>query len=221
MELKKTLASTKIKYLGMKKNKQTTVTTGFCCKKVETKDELKKTIDETREKIKQYFAGIEKRTENPEIFNGLAFVTFKDGIEYGAYSSLFPNTAIGHFFARLHYVFAHYLFCCYSDRKKKNLSRAITFRVKKAPEPQDVIWENLQYTSSEVFWRTIGVYTLSFLIILVSLGIVLALNFAQSYAQQHNWLTTIYLKYGLSIAISISISIINYIITYVLEKLTQ
>ena len=65
--------------------------------------------------------------------------------------------------------------CC--DRSKDNinaLKRNVKFEA--APEPEDVIFENLELSQLQRLLRIIGIYIISLIICGVSLGIIVGFN---------------------------------------------
>lgn len=207
------------KYQVCVQSKRESIKSGWCCKTEETKENLKRQMKEYRQKIKDYFQEIS--SFNNENFNGVIFATFNYNVEYDQYFDQFPHSFIGMVFKVLHYIFANWIFCCcYSAEKKRDLSKQLKLMVERAPEPEDVIWENLQYTMTSKILRNVLVYFLSITLILISFAIVFSLNYFQFVAVSEGWTSSFVVKYTISIAVSCTVSIINYVISTSMGKLT-
>ncbi len=190
-----------------------------CRKKVVTRNEIILKMKELRQNIKKFLEDIDK-LENKNLLNGVVFATFNTNKEYNDYLEQFPSSFFSKVSFNIYYLFAVYLFrCAFSAKARENLRKKIKLRVERAPEPQDIIWENLQYTGMERVKRTCYVYFISILLTGVSFGIVFGLNYLQS--STRTVLDNIYLRYGLSIVISVIISVINYLITYIMTSLSM
>jgi hypothetical protein len=119
--------------------------------------------------------------EDPNIrktlFTGTAFVTFKNQEEYDKYLAHYPNSAAAKFFRVIELFFANYVLCClYSKARKDYLKKSWSFTAAPAPEPSDIIWENLEYTRKQRLIRKVWVYITSLALMLVSFGIVVIFN---------------------------------------------
>jgi hypothetical protein len=212
----------KQKYIRLKSSGKDVITSGCLFKKIESKDELKIQIQTTRDNITNYFNQIDKIGENPQLFNGLVFASFKNTSDYENYFQIFPHSALGAFWVYTQYVFANYVFCCLcSNNKKKELEKAIKFRVTRSPEPAEVIWENLQYTEGQKFRRLVIVYIISGVLIGMSFSIILSINYLQWLSQNNSWSNNSVFKYVMSCLISCVVSMVNYLFTMLMTKLTK
>ena len=70
----------------------------------------------------------------------------------------------------------YYLCCCLIDKKKRKRLARERIRVYLAPEPEDVIWENMEFSVFQRFYRIIIIYFLSFLLIGFAFVVVYLLN---------------------------------------------
>lgn len=83
-------------------------------------------------------------------------------------------------FNSIGYILSKYLLCCCMKQSKiKSYEKKFTLNVEKAPEPEDVIWENLQFNSKHRFFRKLMVYLISLVLIAISFGIIVGLNYGQ------------------------------------------
>jgi hypothetical protein len=102
-------------------------------------------------------------------FCGCIFATFNTIKDKEEFYEKFP-----HFFIEtiIFYIknMKYYLCCCFINEKNKAQHRTRErIRVYLAPEPEDVIWENMEFTVIQRFYRVIIIYTLSFILIGIAL----------------------------------------------------
>ncbi len=96
-------------------------------------------------------------------------------------------------------VLRYYLSCCQSGIYFLESKGVVTSR---APEPEDIIWENIGIPENEIVKRKLLTYFVTLMLLCLSFGIVYGLTLLQmSYSNAI-----------LSIAISLSITIINIVI---------
>ena len=155
-----------------------------------------------------------------ENFSGVIFVTFKNIQEVEKFLEPYPKNLIMTIFVWIKNL-KYFLCCCCVDKNRRDhffLNRNVGINI--APEPEDIIFENLQYSSVERFFRTLLVYFLSLIIISICFIIILFLNDFQIKKLQNNNNNNS-VKYGISITITLIISLLNTIFQYLLEKLTK
>ena len=187
---------------------------GFLCfsKKKKTSDLIKEK-NELNMKIK----GLEI-DYSQEVFNGVAFIVFDKEEEATNYSSLYPDTFLMKFLINMH---RRFLLCCCSccldENRKKSLKVKTQLTVGMAPEPEDVIFEHLEYNFKYRFIRTLVLFIISILLCGVSFAIVVGLNELQ-YRSEKNLETNLVLKYGLSLAITAVTSLINFLMKTLFTK---
>ena len=156
-----------------------------------------------------------------EYFGGAAFITFTTIKQQEEYLSKLPSNFFDYiinFFKNLFYIFCS---CCTKKDSLNYYKRHITFEA--APEPEDVIFENLQ---TKPFWRIINtllVYFLSIIICGVSFVAIIYLNKLQKKIDndKENKTTHTLLLYVISFGITGVTSVIDIILEIVLEKLTK
>jgi hypothetical protein len=152
-------------------------------------------------------------------FCGCIFATFNTVKDKREFYNKYP-----HFFIEfvLFYLknIKYYLCCCFINKKKmsKYLNRQ-RMRVYLAPDPEDVIWENMEFTFFQRFYRMIGIYSLTIILILGAFQIVYSLNSIQEEIKDEDWAEI--LKYTASFSISIVISILNIFLEFIMKYLTQ
>ena len=113
--------------------------------------------------------------------------------------------------------------CCLSEGERIQFDKATGIDAYDPPEPDDIYWENFQYTSTQRRLRTFLVFLISILIMAISFACVLGLAILQDSLYDSDKNTedsNTVLKYLVSLAITIVISIINTVIEYILGKAT-
>jgi len=152
-------------------------------------------------------------------FCGCIFATFNTIKDKSEFYNKYPHFLIEHIF---HYIknTGYYLCCCLIDKKSmakyRNRQR---MKIHLAPEPEDVIWENMEFTFCQRFKRIIIIYSLTILLIIIAFQIVFTLNKLQGSIKVENW--AVILKYSANFSISIVISILNAFLQFILRIFTQ
>ena len=148
-------------------------------------------------------------------FCGCAFATFNTIKDRDEFYNNYPHFLVEFIFYYIQKLF-NFLFCCgVCNSGKKRLER---IRVYLAPEPEDIIWENLEFTFCQRFYRIIIIYLTSICLILIAFQIVFALNSLQDKITD-NWSGIS--KYGASLLITIIISLINLLFEYIMKFFTS
>lgn len=192
----------------MHKGKEKYMKGFLCCKKEYPIQNLKKEIYEKTKETNEY------ENETNHTFNGVGFVVFANQKDKEFYYKRFPHSFLRVLFTHFLSMIGLYMCCCcLSDKKKKELKRISKITVTTAPEPSDVIWENLEYNFGRRMIRNFVANVVSLICIAISFGLVFLLNWAQDSKTQKE--TNIVLKYGFSFAISIVIQIINFIMSMI------
>ena len=154
-------------------------------------------------------------------FSGCAFVTFNTIEEKEEFYRGFPHFFIEYLCSYLINI-KYYLCCCFikkNKKDKKNLDYHI--RVHLAPDPEDVIWENFEFSLCNRVLRAISIYFVSFLLLFVSFLIIFWLTNQQNILDEdEKWTENKIKKYLVSFSITIIISILNVLLEIVLNFLT-
>lgn len=137
-----------------------------CCDKIEFRDDIARKIIKLDLKLYNWLDKYEHKANSKKIFTGTVFATFKDVEDYKNYKKNFPTTIE----SRIWMYVAYYLGgrCFY--RKKKNKlfkydEKALEITVEEAPEPDDVLWENLQITNKNRRYRRLLIALLTLIIL--------------------------------------------------------
>ena len=112
---------------------------------------------------------------NENNFAGVAFLSFNTLKEQEDFLSQFPSNIFTYFLKfikDLKYIFC---FCCYKKSLKTNLD------TENAPEPEDVIYENLEYSYVKGSFGTFIIYIISIILIGICFGIFIVINMLQDH----------------------------------------
>ena len=115
-------------------------------------------------------------------------------------------------------------YCCYcfiSEKNKKRFFRRKNLKVSTAFEPEDVIWENIEYDKWFRFKRLLLIYSFTLLLLFLAFLIVLGLTYLKEYSITKKIVSYIIIRYGVSLLITGTILGINEIFYFFLEKLTK
>jgi len=148
-------------------------------KRTFSKAELKNELEEKKEELQNVGKDLLDNLNNKTFFNNVAFVIFDKISDYEEFYSWFPNSFISYVWL----YFKKFFSCCFRVKATgKDFNWLTAFKVEKAPDPEDIIWENLNFTDNERRWRKIKTYTYSIFLTLINLAVILGLNFAQVFS---------------------------------------
>ena len=191
-----------------------------CCIKKEIR------TSELKEKIKNIEKEIEKeKGKLKDNFSGCLFLTFNTEKNKNKFLKKYPVFYRQKVIYNCEYFF-YRLFCCClcaSEKTKKKLNLIHNINVELAPEPDDILWENLEFRKLKKFCLKIPIYFFSLILISISLGAVCASKMAQDKLADSNIVSmnkNIY-TYLLSFIMSCIIGMINFFLTLLLYGLTN
>ena len=156
-----------------------------------------------------------------ENFSGKVFVTFNTMEEKEKFLKRYPKSFIGSLIISLKNL-KYFCCCCLiikNSKKRYILQKDI--EIDEAPEPEDIIFENLHISSKERFCRIFLVYFLSVIIIGICLIIIIGLNHFQIKYQKVNNNKKIFITYFVSFIISCVTFLLNSIFQISLGYLTR
>ena len=163
---------------------------------------------------------MEKSKENVmDNFSGCAFVCLDNIKEH----EQFLETNLNKIFIIYLFKLFVYVFCrCCQSKNKKNIEwLKENIRFERAPEPEDIIFENLEYSKTFTkFVRIFLVYFFSLVLIVICFAIVTTLNYVRKYSDENNNYN-IFVAYIVSLLISLCIFIINLFFEKILDFLTK
>ena len=176
-------------------------------------------IQKEKENLEKELEELVKQTQNltENNFAGIIFITFETMDEQEKFLKPYSMNYITNLLIKIKDLKYFLCSCFISKEEKKRFLLKRNLEVHVAPEPEDVIFENLQYSSWEKKLRILLTYFLSFIIIGICFLIILFLNNLQLKYMK----TSTIIKYGLSLMITGVISIINVIFQIFLGYLTK
>ena len=149
----------------------------FCSTEEKKLSVIKQEKDELEKKINELIEDSRRNTSN--YFGGAALVTFDTIKEQELFLKNLPSNSIEYFFNFLRNMAYLFCCCCFNKTDINYLKRNIKFEA--APEPEDIIFENLEISPFAKTMRTALVYIISIIICSVSFVIIVALNYLQVY----------------------------------------
>ena len=190
-----------------------------CCENAESLKDIKKQKEKVENDMNELIKATKENTA--EHFGGAAFITFNTIKQQELYLSKLPSNFfdyIIHYFKNMFYIFCS---CCTKEDSLNYYKAHIAFEA--APEPEDVIFENLE---TKPFWRIINtfiVYLVSIIICGVSFIAIIFLNKLQENVNKdkENKANHTLLLYVISFGITGVTSAIDIVLEIVLEKLTK
>ena len=164
-------------------------------------------MDKNRKKIQEIENDLQK---NPDKYSsGAYFVVFKYIIMRDRFYDFFPTHFFSKFFLRIKFFFQNILFSkCVSEKTKRTNYLRKEISVSHATEAYEVIWQNMGYSFCQKTSYLLLSIFISILLIEVSLGIVLILNYIQYNLNENTKYQKVY-EYLISLIINIIISLIN------------
>ena len=192
----------------------------FCpftyCPKKESLEDIIKEKKATEEKMKKLIK--DSKEHISEYFGGAAFITFNKIKQQEEYLSKLPNNFFDYiidFLLGLKYLFCS---CCVNKSKTSYYIRYMKFE--SAPEPADIIFENIETKTLDRIIKTSIVYLISIILCGISFAAIYGLNLLQMYVDenQKNQTTHFVLLYVISFAITGVTSGMDFLLQIALEK---
>ena len=146
----------------------------FCCKKSYPIKEINLNMEQAKKDLNINIEDLQSNKDNFKNWTKSCFVVFDNISDYDKYFEYFPHTWYKWIVFNLRLMFS----CCQIKAKGKSTKWMRSFKVEKAPEPEDVMWENFVYSDKQRFGRIIFTFFLTILLTLLNLCIVIALNYA-------------------------------------------
>jgi Cytosolic domain of 10TM putative phosphate transporter len=174
-------------------------------------ERLEKELKEEQEKIKE-LRKMYTESESGEHFTGICFLSFKKMKGCETVLDTWGNSFIGGFVAK----YFTFLAKCFTQ-KSKTIKGSLVM-VTQAPEPVDIIWENLGTPTITVIKTRIVTTLLSFLLLGLSFGAIVAIKYGQYVFFEKS--KSAIIKGLISAAISLVINIINGMLGFTLRMLS-
>ena len=187
-------------------------------------ERTKKLSDIKKEKLnieKQINDLLEETKEiNMAKFAGAVIVSFNTTKEKEEFLNHIPNTLFLKLLKMIGQVRYFFCFCCIDKiDNSKFIMKYLKMEIEEAPNPEDIIFENLEFTQQSKTYRVVGYNMISLLLIGIGFGIILGLQNLQMYVNKKDDNKIIY--YLISLCITIVSSIINIIFEELLDMLTK
>lgn len=157
----------------------------------------------------------------PKNFANVAFISFNTISEQEKFLSNYSQNWFQTLILLLKYFKFYFCFCCLSKESKKKWENERGEAVFSAPEPDDIIFENLETTKFGRMIRTFTTTLISLMIIAISFIIVVLLTLAQERIDKLSFGAKNFSKYAVSLGMTGAISIVNIIFQSILECLTK
>ena len=186
-----------------------------CCEKGKKMSLLIQEEQNLKNKINELMDISKKKTN--EYFAGCIIVIFDTLKDQEEFLSKKNNSLIIYILKLFGYIFFG---CCIDKKKREEYWLTRNFMFERAPEPEDIIYENLEYTNSLArIVRIFLVYIFAIILIFICFIIVTALNYLQKYTDEKKNFHII-IAYIISLLISSCISGINILFEKILDFLT-
>ena len=180
-------------------------------------NEIERRMAINRKKIQEIENDLEK---NPDKYSsGTYFVVFKYIIMKDRFFDFFPTHIFSKLFLRIKYFFQNIIFSkCVSEKTKRTNYLRREISVSHATEAYEIIWQNMGYNLCQKTLYLMLSMFVTIILIGISFGIVLGLNFIQYNLDNNS--ERIY-EYLISLVISIIISLINSLGRKLLKLVTR
>jgi hypothetical protein len=135
--------------------------------------QLKKKLEKVEKELKEIgltLKGKKGVKEKAKLFTGICFLTFKTQLDA---TEVLDKWKVS-FFAVIAMNYINFLKNCFTGTKERIKGKVV--RVAEPPEPSDIIWENLGTPLKAKFKRRVLASFLSFFLLAVSFGCILALK---------------------------------------------
>ena len=159
---------------------------------------------------------------NKENFVNVAFISFDTISEQEKFLKKYSQNLLTSLFSNIKNIRYYFCYCFLNKQTKNKWEREIGKEsVALAPEPDDVIFKNLDTTRFGRIIRTIITTLVSFVIIVISFIIVILLTLAQEKIDNMSFGAKNFSKNAVSLGMSIAIGIVNAIFQTILKILTD
>ena len=188
-----------------------------CCEKTEDLKKLQKDEKELLEKIDKLMK--ESKDNTMQYFAGCAIICLNNIKDQEKFLEKKSEKILVIYIFKL---FGYVLCRCCKNKNKRNIEWLKgNIRFERAPEPEDIIFENLEYANTFTKFIIIFlVYFFSLVLIVICFIIVTSLNYLRKYSDEKNNFN-IFVTYIISILISLCIFIINLFFEKILDFLTK
>ena len=189
-----------------------------CCERTKKLCDLKDEKKEIQKKINEILKEIKEI--NMEKFAGAVIVSFNTIKEKEEFLSHKPKTLFLQLLKMIGKLRYFFCFCCINKIDNSNfVMKYMKINIEEAPNPEDIIFENLEFTQQSKVYRVVGINMISLLLIAIGFGIILGFQQIQIHVNKKDFNRIIY--YIVSLCITIASSLINIIFEELLDMLTK
>ena len=188
-----------------------------CCEKTEDLKKLQKDEKELLEKIDKLMK--ESKDNTMQYFAGCAIICLNNIKDQEKFLEKKSEKILVIYIFKL---FGYVLCRCCKNKNKRNIEWLKgNIRFERAPEPEDIIFENLEYANTFTKFIIIFlVYFFSLVLIVICFAIVTTLNYLRKYSDENNNYHIV-VAYIVSLLISLCIFIINLFFEKIIDFLTK
>ena len=188
------------------------------CERTKKLSDIKKEKSNIEKQINDLLE--ETKEINMAKFAGAVIVSFNTTKEKEEFLNHIPNTLFLKLLKMIGQLRYFFCFCCIDKiDNSKFIMKYLKMEIEEAPNPEDIIFENLEFTQQSKTYRVVGYNMISLLLIGIGFGIILGLQNLQMYVNKKDYNKIIY--YLISLCITIVSSIINIIFEELLDMLTK
>ena len=180
-------------------------------------------IKDIEQKVEKYRNQLDQMqldlNANPNKYNGgTFFLLFQKMQMKDEFASFFPSSSFLKLMWRIRYFFENIICgCCINEGRKERNRLKISLEVEKDVEPYEVQWENMGFSRGTRNLRLCFSVLAFAVLIVVTLGIIIALNYLQrkiKEKQKNFW------NYVISLLISIILAVVTAVGKIIFKKLT-
>ena len=188
------------------------------CERTKKLSDIKKEKSEIQKQINEWKKEIEEI--NMEKFAGTLIVSFNTMKEKEEFMSHISNNLFIQLLKMIGKLRYFFCFCCIDKiDNSKFVMKYMKINIEEAPNPEDIIFENLEFTQKSKVYRVVGINMISILLIAIGFAIILGFKQLQIIVNEKDYNQVI--LFIISICIAIVCSIINIIFEELLDMLTK
>lgn len=140
-----------------------------------TIEEANEDLTNVKQEYKKAMMNLDSNKATFKFWTKSCFVVFNTISDCEKFYDNFNHKLYNRFYLQLKKIFSC---CCKTKSQGKSLDWVNTFKVERAPEPEDVYWENFIYSDNQRFCRQTATLCITFLLTVINFGVILALNYA-------------------------------------------
>ena len=180
-------------------------------------------IEKEKQKLEEKLKTIIKNTDNltEDNFSGVVFIIFNSMKEKDKFLEHHNKNLLKTIINSISNLKYYLFYRCINTSEIVEFYFKNNISIEEAPEPEDIIYENLEFSKTQRLLRIFLSYIISIILIAICFFFILYLNSIQIRQSQSDEGNNIVNTYGISISISLSITVINNIFQNILVVLTR